>query len=142
TVLVARSINQILADLRNSLALDAIVIFTALAFAFRSLRLGLASVVPNIFPLLAAGACLVWIGHPLDYASAVVFSVCLGIAVDDTIHFITRFRRELAIDGQVRPAMERTYTAVGSVALSTTAIFLVGFGSLIFSEIPQRRTFS
>jgi predicted RND superfamily exporter protein len=74
-------------------------------------------------------------------ASVLVFTVCLGIAVDDTIHFISRFRRELAVDQDVDAALRRTFVAVGAALLTSTLILLVGFGSALASDLPHIRMF-
>jgi predicted RND superfamily exporter protein len=74
--------------------------------------------------------------------SVIVFSICLGIAVDDTIHFINRFQRELSFGGLVDGAIMRTYRAVGSAMLMTSLVLTVGFGSLQISEMPTTRLFS
>jgi predicted RND superfamily exporter protein len=142
TVLMARSVNDIIGDLRSSLVTAAITIFGSMTIALWSLRLGLISVVPNVFPLFATGSLLVALGRPLDYASAVVFSICLGIAVDDTIHFLHRFQHELAAGKKLRAAIVRTYVASGAAMAFTNVVYIVGFSALLLSEIPQRRTFA
>jgi len=143
TVVAGRNVQLMIADLARSLGLAAIVIFVVLSVAFRSIRIGLVSIVPNAFPLVMTAGLLVALGKPLQITSVIVFSVCLGIAVDDTIHFITRFRREMAVDGTtVLQATRRSFIAVGSALLITTAVLLAGFGASTFSEVPAIRMFS
>lgn len=100
-VVTGRSLHQIITDLAKSLGVAAVIIFVVMGLVFRSLRIGLISVVPNLFPLAVTATMLVAMGRPLEISSVCAFTICLGIAVDDTIHFLTRFRRELAIDGDV-----------------------------------------
>lgn len=142
TVVAARNLTTMIGDLARSLAIAALVIFGVMAVVFRSLRLGLISVIPNVFPLVVAGAVLVAIGKPLQLTSVIVFTVCLGIAVDDTIHFISRFKRELAVDGDTKEAIRRSFRVVGQALLLTTAVLLAGFAPLMLSEIPALRNFS
>lgn len=142
SVLAARNLNQMIADLAASLGSAAAIIFVVMALGFRSLRLGLISIVPNLFPMAVTAAYLVVTGRPLQMTSVIVFSICLGIAVDDTIHFINRFQRELPLEGDVRAAILRTYSAVGSAMMMTSAVLVVGFGSLQISEMPTTRLFS
>jgi predicted RND superfamily exporter protein len=142
TVIASRNLNQMIADLAASLGSAAAIIFVVMALGFRSLRLGLISIVPNLFPMAVTAAWLVFTGRPLQMTSVIVFSICLGIAVDDTIHFINRFQREMKFGGLVEGALMRTYQAVGSAMMMTSLVLLVGFGSLQISEMPTTRLFS
>ncbi len=142
SVLASRNLNQMIVDLASSLGSAAAIIFVVMAVGFRSLRLGLISIVPNLFPMAVTAAYLVVTGRPLQMTSVIVFSICLGIAVDDTIHFINRFQREMKLDGDVRAAVLRTYQAVGSAMIMTSLVLLAGFGSLQISEMPTTRLFS
>jgi predicted RND superfamily exporter protein len=141
TDVVARAnINRMIDDLAKSLAFAAIVIFGVIAFEFRSLRLGLVSLVPNLFPLGLVGGALFLSGHPLQLASAVLFTVLLGLAVDDTIHFLARYRREGT--GPPRERVERAFLAVGRAIVVTTIVLSVGFATVALSEIPTNRAFA
>lgn len=141
-VVASRNINQMIADLAKSLGLATLVIFTTMTLVFRSWRLGFISLLPNAFPLLATAAWLVITGRPLELTSVIVFSICLGIAVDDTIHVINRFGRELRDGHAVRPAIKQTFLAVGSALVTTTVVLLVGFGSVAISEMPPSQLFA
>lgn len=137
TTLVARdTVDTMIEQLARGLGLAAIVIFLVLALELRSLRLGLCSLVPNAFPIVFSAAFLHVSGHTLQVSTVVSFSVLLGIAVDDTVHLLVRYRRELAVDHDPRAAMARTIERVGAALFVTTSILLVGFGSLFLSEIP------
>ena len=61
---------------------------------FKSIKLSLVSIIPNVFPLLFAGGVMGYTAITLRPATAMTFSIALGIAVDDTIHFLSRFRHE------------------------------------------------
>ena len=141
-VVGSRNVHQMIESLNSSLFGAAIAIFGSIAIGFRSIRLAAISVTPNIFPLVAISAILVVTGRPLQMTSVMVFSICLGIAVDDTIHFLNRFRRELVIDGDVRAAISRSFMAVGSAVFTTTLVLLVGFGSVLTSSMPSSRLFA
>lgn len=140
--LAARNINQMVVDLTKSLTLAAIVIFGVIAIAFRSLRLGLISLIPNSFPLVLTGALLVVFNYPLQLASVIVFTICLGLAVDDTIHYLNRFRREMSRTSDVDLALRRASYAVGAALITSTLVLLAGFGSVTLSEIPTSRLFA
>jgi predicted RND superfamily exporter protein len=142
SVVASRNLNQMITDLATSLGSAAVIIFVVMSLGFGSLRLGLISCVPNLFPLVVTAAALVVTGRPLQMTSVIVFSICLGIAVDDTIHFINRFQRELRLDGDVDAAIIRSYRAVGSAMIMTSVVLIAGFGSLQISEMPTTRLFS
>lgn len=141
-VVASYKVREMIEDLASSLMLAGLIIFITMAIAFRSALLGFVSVLPNIFPLAMTAATLVWLGMPLQMASVIVFNIGIGMAVDNTIHLITRFQRELPIDHDVTAALYRTGMAVGKAVLSTTVVLLAGFGSVGISEIPVTRLFS
>ncbi|MBY0587145.1 MMPL family transporter [bacterium] len=141
-VVASYKVREMIEDLASSLMLAGLIIFIIMALAFRSALLGFISVLPNIFPLALTAATLVWLGMPLQMASVIVFNIGIGMAVDNTIHLITRFQRELPIDRDVHAALGRTGMSVGKAVLSTTVVLLAGFGSVGISEIPVTRLFS
>ena len=136
SILSFRNLRLIVLDLWRSLSAAAIVIIIVLAFVFRSIGLGAISVVPNLFPLVCAAAVLVLLGRPLEVSSVVVFSMCLGIATDDTIHFLARYQRERSGGATPRQAVDRAIEVVGEAIVVTTILLTFGFGSFMFSEIP------
>jgi len=141
-VVASRNILLMIRDLVESLAMASVIIFISMAILFRSLRLGLIAILPNTFPLAVAGTVLWATGNYLQLTSVLVFSVSLGIAVDDTIHFVNRFQREMEVDGNVRASIERAFAAVGAALISTSLILIVGFGSVFLSEMPPSRLFA
>jgi len=141
-VVSARNIKQMIGDLQRSLTLAAVVIFFVITIAFRSPRLGAISVLPNVFPLVVTSAVLVIAGQPLQLPTVIVFTICLGIAVDDTIHLITRFRQELSLSGDVEVALRRSGRSVGTALVTSTLVLLAGFGSLMFAEVPATLLFA
>lgn len=141
----SRDLTRIVRDLINSLLSASLVIFVVMAVAFQSLRLGLISIVPNLFPLSATGAILVLVGHPLDIASVCSFVVCLGIAVDDTIHFLSRYQVELAGENELGNhdnAIRRSFFGVGTAMIVTTIVLVAGFSTVLTSDLPAHRTFA
>ena len=74
--------------------------------------------------------------EPLRLTSAMVFCVSMGIAVDDTIHFLMRFRLEQRAGLETPAAVQRALNTVGSAMLVTSAILIGGFASLTFSQMP------
>lgn len=136
-----RNLYQIVVDLGGSLGGEAIIILVLLAIAYRSLRLGLIAFVPNIFPLAVTGAVLVLLRQPLELVSVCAFTVCLGIAVDDTIHFLTRYKEELATGLDEVAAVRKAFTGVGTGMIMTTIVLVAGFSTVLMSEVRDHRVF-
>jgi len=137
SVISARNIRQLVRDLGGSLLLEVIVIGTILALAFRSPVAGLVSLIPNVFPLAVIAAALVLTGRSLDPATVIVFNVCLGLAVDDTVHVlaaVTRHRREgVSMTGAVR----RAVTETGNPVVLGGLVLGVGFAAVTVSSVPS-----
>lgn len=136
-----KDLYQIVVDLALSLGSASLIIFLVLTFAYGSLRLGLISLVPNFFPLAVTGTYLVLTGQSLELASVCAFTVCLGIAVDDTIHFLTRFQEERA-GKTVGEAISHAFTATGTALIMTSIILIIGFMTVLFSDLRDQRIFA
>lgn len=134
--LVGSGSQYMISDLGKSLFGATIIIFALNVLLFRSLKLGLISLMPNIAPIAAVGAVLVWSGEPLRYSSVVLFSICLGLAIDDTVHYLVRFRQHRKSGIPVAQATQLTSTEVGQVLILTTLIMCAGFGALFLSTTP------
>ena len=141
-VVRGRQLHRIVTDLAASLGAASIIIFGVLSLAYRSLRVGLITIIPNLFPLLVTAAILVLMGQSLDMASVCAFTVCLGIAVDDTIHFLSRFFDEQRRGASVDQALKQTFFSVGAALIQTTLILIAGFMAVVTSELPGQRTFA
>lgn len=139
-VVATEIINQLLFDLGAGLGLEAVIIVILIALLFGSLRLGLVSLIPNLFPLACVAAVMSLVGMPLHFGSVLVFNVCLGLAVDDTVHFISRIadeRREPTVEAMIR----RGAAGVGTAVFAATLILCAGFGTLVVSDVYASRVF-
>jgi predicted RND superfamily exporter protein len=137
-----RNLYQIVVDLATSLGTATLIIFVVLACVYRSIRIGLISVIPNVFPLAITGTYLVVTGQALELVSVCAFTVCLGIAVDDTIHFLTRFEEERTKTDDQHEAIRRAFTGVGTALVMTTVILVAGFSTVLFSDSRDHRIFA
>ena len=116
----------------NGLAIAGISML--LLLYFRSWRVGLLAMVPNLFPLLVGAAAFWLLGRPLDVGGVVVFGAALGIAVDDTIHFVTHYTR-LRREGRTPvDSVAEIHAHVAPALLTTTAILVAAFASFVGSE--------
>ncbi len=115
-----------------SIAFGVVAIIAGLMF--RSFRMVLITLVPNIIPLLMVGGLMGLLGITLKLTTSVVFTVAFGIAVDDTIHFISRFKLEIAKGLSKGEALKQTYLSTGKAIVITTAILVSGFLTLLLSS--------
>ena len=143
----SRGVNQLIGDLFSSLLLALAVILPIMCLLLRSVRAGLISMIPNATPLLLTLGMMGLVGMDLRVTSVIVFTVSLGLAVDDTIHFMVRFREEWRLGEEADPdllyqrALERTFASTGGAIVTTTLLLSLGFGALLFSRFPITRTF-
>lgn len=136
-----RNLYTIVTDLTASLGSAALIIFAVLAVAYRSLRLGLIAIVPNVLPLLASAAYMVITKQPLEVVSVCCFTICLGIAVDDTIHFMSRYLEEFKHGGSHASVIQRSFREVGTGMMMTTIVLVAGFSSVVTSDTRDHRVF-
>lgn len=136
-----RNVYQIVTDLTTSLGTATIVIWIILTIVYRSIRVGLISIVPNLFPLVATGAMLYFAGQYLELVTVCVFTICIGIAVDDTIHFLTRYIEESSAGGDQDEVIQRAFTGVGSALLMTTIVLVTGLLTAVFGDARDARLF-
>ncbi len=110
------------------------VIALIAGFMFKSLRMVLITLVPNMIPLLVVAGIMGLTGIDLKLSTSIVFSIAFGIAVDDTIHFISKLRIELGKGRTVLYALKRTYFSTGKAIIITTLILASGFMTLLLSD--------
>lgn len=133
---------QIVVDLAYSLGTASIIIFGVLTIVYRSVRLGLISIIPNLFPLASTGFLLWAVGQNLEIVSVCAFTVCLGIAVDDTIHFLTRYREEQKRSQDAREVIRNSFIGVGTALIMTTVVLVIGFSTALISDSRDHRIFA
>jgi len=111
-----------------------LVIMVMFILQFRSLRLAIISIIPN---LVSAGMVLGLMGLlniPLDIMTITIAAISIGIAVDDTIHYVHRFNEEIAIDGDYLATMKRCHDSVGRAMYYTSVTIIIGFSILSLSN--------
>jgi predicted RND superfamily exporter protein len=109
-------------------------VFGVIFIVFRSARFGFLTIAPNLLPVLAVLGIMGFLGISMNIATVMVASVALGIVDDDTIHFINRYRREVAAGATTDEAISTATVHEGRASLTTAAINSLGFGVLVFSE--------
>lgn len=118
----------------SSFATAFITVFGVIFFVFRSWKFGLLSIAPNLLPVLAVFGTMGWLGISLNVATVMVASLALGVVDDDTIHFISRYRRETRGGAGTDEAIEIATIHEGRAALTTVIINSCAFAVLTLSE--------
>ena len=128
-----RTNNYLVRNLAGSFFIAFIVVTLLMAILFRSVKMALISVVPNIIPMMMMAAVMGFFQVSLRPSTAMTFAIAFGIAVDDTLHYLTRYRMELS-DRHYQKANDATMMSTGVAMMSTTAILVSGFMVLTLSE--------
>lgn len=105
-----------------------------MAFIFRNAKVLFISIVVNFFPLLFCGALLGFLAIPLEATISIVFALVFGISVDDTIHFLSKYKICLAEGLSKEKALEKTFSETGRALVITTVILFFGFAVMLFSK--------
>ena len=130
----ARGLDFFIRDLFFSLATASLVIFFVLVVVFRSLRIGLISVLPNVLPLVLTLATMPLWGYQLNTGTAIVFTITIGMAVDNTIHLLTRYR-DLRLEGVGQgEAIATTFRHTGAAVVASNLMLIGGFSILFTSD--------
>jgi predicted RND superfamily exporter protein len=132
-------INEANADvLRDGLFLDLVMAVVMIAILmgimFRDWKMALVAMIPNILPLLVTAGMMGFSGITLRPSTSIVFLVAFGIATDDTIHFMSRFRHELRIGRDLETGLHNAMMGTGKAMIIAGLILLSGFGSLMTSD--------
>jgi hypothetical protein len=133
-VLLKSLIQSLLSDQIVSFGLAACGICLMMTIAFRSLSIGLISLVPNLMPIVLVVGCMGWTGLPINIATAMIASVSMGLTVDSSVHYIAGFRRARARGASINDALHETHQGVGRALVFANVALIVGFLVLTVSE--------
>ena len=134
--------NNMLQSLFTSqiLTLGAVIVVLMVMFLilFRSLVIALVAIIPNILSVGVVLGLMGWAGIPLDLMTITIAAISVGIAVDNTIHYLHRFRIEYGLDGNYLAAMHRSHGSIGYAMYYTSMTIIIGFSILVLSNfIPS-----
>lgn len=134
TLMYDRNHEYLRRSLFRSLGLAFLIVGIMFALLFRDYRMVLVSLIPNVIPLLLAAAIMGFLGIKLQALTSIFFAISFGIAVDDTIHFLTRFKLERKKGKTVDKSIRQTLIISGKAIIITSLILVVSFCTLIFSD--------
>jgi predicted RND superfamily exporter protein len=132
-VLFSRTFKAVIISMTRSYIFALIVIMPMLILLIGSLRRGIASMMLNLTPVFLVLGLMGWAGIPLDASTLLVGGIIIGLAVDDTIHFMHKFNRYFDDSGDARLAVQETLQTTGSALLFTSLVLSLGFSSFMFA---------
>lgn len=127
-LLFQRMMDYVVMTFFQSVLMAMILVAVLMSILFRSIKLGLLSLIPNVLPLIIGGGFMYLVGIELNIGSAIVASVCLGIAIDDTIHFLSHYYRLRNQGLSQVDTMTQIMTYTGSALIATTGLLVLCFG--------------
>lgn len=135
SVIFTKGTEYLINNLFQSIILAILVISIIMGLLFTSLRMILISIIPNLIPLIIVAGIMGFANIPLKPSTIIVFSIALGIAVDNAIHFLARYRYELRANNyDVKVAVINSLRGNGISMLSSLLVLVLGFGIFIFSD--------
>ena len=129
------------AGMKRSYAVALLTITPLMIILIGSLRGGLSSMVPNLAPMIVVMGLMGAFDVPFDVFTIMTGSVAIGLAVDDTIHFLHGFYREFERTGDTRGSIARTLETTGEALLTTSLVLAIGFSVFLFATMPTLQTF-
>lgn len=130
--------NNMLQSLFQSQILTIGIVFLAIMIMFtvlfRSLRLAVIAIIPNLLPAAMVLGAMGWLGIPLNMMTITIASITIGIAVDDTIHYIHRFQKEFPVDRNYMATLYRCHCSIGRAMYYTSITIIIGFSILVVSN--------
>jgi len=140
-VVISQSSDLLTRGQIRSLSLTLILIFAIMFLLFLSLKVGFIAILPNCFPIIMNFGIMGWFGIELSVATSLIASIAIGLAVDDTIHYLVRYNREFREDLKKNRALEAALLTVGRPILFTTITIGAGFSILTFSHFEPTAVF-
>ncbi|HSM48837.1 MAG TPA: MMPL family transporter, partial [Draconibacterium sp.] len=140
SITVFKGTNYLLNNLLTSLALAIALISLIMALMFSSWRMVVMSLTPNIIPLIFTAAVMGFSGIPIKASTILVFSIAFGISVDNTIHFLAKYRQELKATGwDIKKSVVLALSETGVSMLYTSVVLFFGFGIFAVSSFGGTR---
>ena len=138
--LLGRTFEAVISSMARSYVIAFLVITPLMILLMTSVKWGLISMIPNLAPILITLGVMGWFDFPLDMFTLLIGSIAIGLAVDDTIHFMHNFRRYYERMGDAREAVHETLRTTGQALLFTTLVLCSGFSVFVFGDM--RSTFN
>ncbi|MCI5117654.1 MAG: hypothetical protein D3913_06765, partial [Candidatus Electrothrix sp. LOE1_4_5] len=135
TAIIFQTMARVIRSMAKSYIIALVVITVLMILLIGKLRTGLLSMVPNLFPIFLTLGIMGWFQVPLDLFTMLVGSISIGLAVDDTIHFMHNFRRYFEQSNDAKQAVMETLHSTGRAMLITTCVLSLGFFVFMFASM-------
>ena len=119
----------------STLGFVIIILFIMFLILFRSIKIALIALIVNVIPISSIFGIMGWLHIPLDIMTITIAAISIGIGVDDTIHYIHRFKEEYKFDHNYLEAMKRSHKSIGYAMYYTSLVIIVGFSILVLSNL-------
>ncbi|MGB5792181.1 efflux RND transporter permease subunit [Poseidonibacter sp.] len=119
----------------STLGFVVIILFIMFLILFRSLKVASIALIANIIPISAIFGIMGWLNIPLDIMTITIAAISIGIGVDDTIHYIHRYKEEFKLDHNYTNAMKRSHESIGYAMYYTSLVVILGFCILVLSNL-------
>ncbi len=139
--MLIRTLLNTLHSMLTSYGYALVVITFLMIVLIGKVRIGMVSMIPNLFPIILMLGIMGWYSIPMDLFCMMVGSIAIGLAVDDTIHFMHNFRRYYEEGGDPEKAVYKTLHTTGRAMLVTTCVLSIGFFTFMFSEMNNLYNF-
>ena len=137
SIMMARVVDILTSNLIKTYILAFMIITPMMMLLLGSFRFGLVSMIPNLAPLVLTLGIMGWAGIPLEIFTLLIGSIALGLAVDDTVHFMHNFRRYYERSGDVAWAVRETLSTTGEALLFTSIVLSCGFFIYMFANMSN-----
>ena len=140
-MVIAAGSHQLTIGQIKSLSITLILVFGIMFILFMSMKVGLIAMLPNLFPIVINFGIMGWLGIELSMVTSLIASIAIGLAVDDTIHYLVRYNREFKKDLNDQRAIRDTIRHVGRPITFTTLTICAGFSIFLFSNFKPTAIF-
>lgn len=125
----------------KSIGCAIVLIFFIMFFHLKSFKLAALSLIPNLFPILLGAGVMQFLGLEIDFGTVMVASVCLGIAIDDTIHFLYNYKKCLNKNLNNFDSLVETLSHTGMTLITTTLVLVLSFSSFLLGKVSINYNF-
>lgn len=132
--LVDKNISNLSRNLLQGLSIAIIIVAIAFGLMLRSIRMMIISLIPNLIPMIAIAGIMGFSGTDIKVSTSIIFTIAFGIAVDDTIHFLSRYKIELKNGYSKLYAIKRSFLNTGKAMILTSLVLCAGFVTMISSS--------
>jgi len=140
-MVISESSHQLTSGQVKSLSITMALVFGIMFVLFLSSKVGFIAIVPNMFPIVINFGIMGWFGIELSMFTSLIASIAIGLAVDDTIHYLVRYNREFRKDLDDKRALRETLRHIGRPVIFTTLTISIGFSVLVFSSFKPTAIF-